>query len=178
MKTLKHYLRKSIPGAVAFAALNLLSTVAPAATLDATYNATTDVPVTASGYTATGNTVNFTLNFASDTGTDLMVVQNAGLDFIQGTFTNLTNGQPVALSYGGTAYSFVANYCGGTGNDLVLVWADTRPFAWGQNVSGHLGDNTTTARRVPVPLTALGVLAGKTVIAIAAGGSAPNSLSK
>jgi len=70
----------------------------------------------------------------------------------------------------------VANYSGGSGNDLGLVWASNRAFAWGQNVSGQLGDNTmTTARLAPVPVTTTGVLAGKTVVAIAAGGSAPNA---
>lgn len=33
----------------------------------------------------------------------------------------------------------------------------------------------TTARLAPVPVTTTGVLAGKTVVAIAAGGSAPNA---
>ncbi len=116
----------------AIAAFVLVCTVASAATVDATYNAATDVPVTASGYTATGNTVNFTLNFAPATGTDLMVVSNTALPFINGTFDNLAQGQPVALSYGGVTYRFVANYYGGSGNDLVLVWASTRAFAWGR----------------------------------------------
>ena len=40
-----------------------------------------------------GNTVNFTLNFAPATGTDLTVVKNTGLSFIVGTFDNLTNGR-------------------------------------------------------------------------------------
>ena len=33
--------------------------------------------------------------------------------------TNLAQGQRVDLTYGGLVYSFVANYFGGTGNDLV-----------------------------------------------------------
>lgn len=160
----------------AIAAFVLVCTVASADTVDAMYNSAMDVPVTASGYTATGNTVTFTLNFAPATGTDLIVVQNTALPFINGTFDNLAQGQPVALSYGGGTYRFVANYYGGSGNDLVLVWANNRAFAWGQNVSGQLGDNTTTtARLAPVPVTTPGVLAGKTVVAIAAGGSAPNA---
>ncbi len=43
------------------------------------------------------------------------------------------------LSYGGAIYSFVANYYGGSGNDLVLVWANNRAFAWGYNYYGQLG---------------------------------------
>jgi hypothetical protein len=112
MKALKPFSRTGLLSAVDLAALGILSSVAPAATVDATYNSATDVPVTASGYTATGNTVSFTLNFAPVTGTDLTVVVNTGLDFINGTFENLTNGQAVALSCGATTYSFVANYYG------------------------------------------------------------------
>ena len=50
---------------------------ASAATVTATYDASTDVPVTADGYAATDNNVNFTLNFAPQTGTELMVVRRS-----------------------------------------------------------------------------------------------------
>ena len=80
-----------------------------------------------------------------------MVVKNTGLGFINGRFDNLTNGQKVALSYGGTNYAFAANYYGGSGNDLVLVWANNRPFAWGNDQFGQLGDNASGINRlVPV----------------------------
>ncbi len=75
-----------------------LSLSAQAAAVNATWNTATDVPVGASGYTATSNTVNFTLNFAPSTGTKLTVVNNTGLPFINGTFDNLTQGQAVSLS--------------------------------------------------------------------------------
>ena len=140
-----------------------------AATVTATWNAATDVPVTASSYTATGNTVNFTLNFAPATGTNLTVVNNTGLPFISGTFDNLAQGQSVTLSYGGMTYNYVAHYYGGTGNDLVLVWANNRAFAWGINNTGEVGDGTTTSRSLPTPVSTAGVLAGKTVIAISSG---------
>jgi hypothetical protein len=145
MKTLKN---RILP----IAALCLVSGMASADTVNALWNTATDVPVTANGYTATGNTVNFTLNFAPGTGTDLTVVNNTGLGFINGTFDNLAQGQAVALSYGGVTYRFVANYYGGSGNDLVLVWASNRAFAWGSNGAGQLGDNTTMNRLLPVPV--------------------------
>jgi Regulator of chromosome condensation (RCC1) repeat len=144
---------------------------AQAATVIATYNAMGDIPVTADSYAATGNTVNFTLNFAPAVGTELMVVKNTGLGFIDGSFSNLAQGQVVALSFSGTVFAFVANYYGGSGNDLVLVWANTRPFAWGQNANGQLGDGSAMQRNVPVAVTAMGVLSGKTVVAVAAGSS-------
>ena len=150
--------------AIIVAALGLAATVASAATVNATYNSASDVPVTANGYTTTGNTVNFTLNFAPAAGTELTVVKNTALGFIAGTFSNLTNGQRVALSYGGVTNRFVANYYGGSGNDLVLVWAGNAAFAWRNNADGELGDGTTTQQESPEPLTGAGVLAGKTVL--------------
>ncbi|MGD0262003.1 MAG: hypothetical protein ABSD29_19735 [Verrucomicrobiota bacterium] len=118
MKTFKDFIRTGLLCVTALAAYSLVTTVASAGTMNALWNTATDVPVTASSYTATGNTVNFTLNFAPATGTELMVVKNTGLGFINGTFGNLAQGQAVALSYGGITYDFVANYYGGSGNDL------------------------------------------------------------
>src|ERR1035441_3731855 len=135
MKTTKPRILIRIAASAALAAFCFAAQLASATTVNAVYNSATDVPVTAVGYTASGKTMNFTLNFAPVTGMQLMVVNNTSLQFIQGTFDNLTNGQAVALNYGGSIYNFVANYYGGTGNDLVLVWANTRPFAWGSNRS-------------------------------------------
>ncbi len=137
--------------------------------LTAIYTTGNEVPRTANGYNAAGNTVNFTLNYAPAAGTQLMVVKNTGTGFISGTFSNLAQGQAVVLSYNGVTYNFVANYYGGTGNDLVLVWKGTRAFAWGDNSAGQLGNNSTTTSRVPVAMDQTGVLAGKTVVTVAAG---------
>lgn len=120
--------------------LPLLLLSARAAVVIATWNSASDVPVTAANYAATGNTVNLTLNFAPEVGTNLTVVNHTALPYIQGTFGNLAQGQKVTLNYGGIGYNFVANYYGGTGNDLILQWANTRVVAWGYNYSGRLGD--------------------------------------
>ena len=143
----------------------------------AVFNSATDVPVTASSFTATGATVYFTLNCAPATGTALTVVNNTGIGFISGTFGNLAQGQAVTLSYGGVTYHFVANYFGGTGNDLVLQWAGTRPLAWGSGASGQLGNGTTATSLSPSAVTAGGLLSGKTVTAMAAGQSHTLALS-
>lgn len=142
---------------------------AHAAVVNATWNSASDIPVTAASYTATGNTVNLTLNFAPEVGTNLTVVNQTALPFIQGTYGNLAQGQKVALTYGGIGYNFVANYYGGTGNDLVLQWANTRVVAWGDNGSGVLGDGTTTDRSIPTSVRSTGILAGKIIVAISAG---------
>src|SRR6266446_3140250 len=92
-----------------------------AAAVNATYTTGAEVPVSSNGFTAIGKTVNLTLNYAPTVGTQLMVVQNTGSGGIVGTFSNLAQGQTVALSYRGVTYHFVAHYHGGTGNDLVLL---------------------------------------------------------
>ena len=91
-----------------------------AETVTADFGSADTVPVTAAGYTAAGGTVEITLNFAPAAGTALTLVNNTGADSIHGTFDNLGQWQPVDLTYGGVVYRFVANYFGGTGNDLVL----------------------------------------------------------
>ena len=86
----------------------------------ATFESATTVPVTAATYSATGNTVDLALGFAPATGTQLTMVENTGLAFIEGSLGNLPQGQQVKLIYNGISYTFVADYFGGTGNDLVL----------------------------------------------------------
>ena len=90
--------------------------------VNATYNTGAEVPISSDGFTALGKTVNLRLNYVPTAGTQLTVVQNKGSGMIRRTFRNLAQGQIVGLSYGGVTYSFVANYRGGKGNDLVLLW--------------------------------------------------------
>ncbi len=142
----------------------------PAGVISANYQSAQDVALTTDSFDARGGTLVMELNFAPSVGTNLTVVNNTGLDFITGTFSNVAHGQTISLSFAGVTYTFVANYFGGTGNDLVLVWPDTRVFAWGANGYGQLGDQTTTMRKVPIPVTDAGVLKGKTVISVATGG--------
>ena len=110
------------PGATATSTLTLYVT----SFLLAVFNSATDIPVTAHGFNTLGNPINFILNYAPVTGTKLTVIRNTGSAFIQGTFSNLTQGQIVPLSYNGVTYNFMANYLGGTGRDLVLQWAAIR----------------------------------------------------
>jgi len=135
----------------------------------AVFNLATDVPVTASSYSAAGKAVYFTLNFSPAVGSNLTVVKNTGLGFISGTFENLAQGQAVALSFNGATYNYVANYYGGTGNDLVLQWASGRSMGWGLGTSGQLGGNSTVNSSVPAAVSTSGILSNKTVIAMAAG---------
>jgi len=137
--------------------------------LNIAYTTGAEIPVSATAFTANGSNVYFSLNQAPVTGSELTVVRNTGLYFINGTFDNLAQGQIVVMDVAGIAYRFVANYYGGSGNDLVLQWAATRPFAWGNNASGQLGIGSSTSKSTPTAILTTGVLAGKTILSLAAG---------
>jgi alpha-tubulin suppressor-like RCC1 family protein len=51
----------------------------------------------------------------------------------------------------------------------LAVTSDGKVYSWGQNVDGRLGDGSTTSRSTPVAVDMSGVMAGKTIIAVAAG---------
>ena len=75
------------------------------------------------------------------------------------------------FGYNNDTYRFVANYFGGTGNDLVLQWADNRAYTWGSNSLGQLGDNDSVNSSLPVAVATSGVLGSKTILSIAVGSS-------
>jgi hypothetical protein len=87
-----------------------------------TYVTGAEVAVKSDGVDVEGKTLNIALEFAPSPGTQLMVVKNTGPGIIRGRFNNLAQGQTIALTYAGLVYHFVANYYGGSGNDLVLLW--------------------------------------------------------
>lgn len=150
--------------------LSIFSISASAQVLNANWTSAGHVPVTSANYIATGTTVNLSLGFEPEVGTNLTVVNHTGLPFIQGRFSNLAQGQKVALVFGGIGYNYVANYYGGDGNDLVLQWANNRVVAWGDNWPGKVGDGTTTDRLVATNVLSSGVLKGKTILTVAVGG--------
>ena len=88
----------------------------------ATYVTGSEVPIKSNDTHVDGKTLNITLEFAPAPGTELVVLRNTGPGIIRGRFNNLAQGQTIALSYAGITYHFVANYYGGNGNDLVLLW--------------------------------------------------------
>ena len=150
---------------------NYVVTVVRATAVSYTYTSAADIPVSYPAYDATGLTADLSLAFAPAIGTNLMVVQNTGPGCIAGRFSNLAQGQEVVLSYQNTSYRFLADYYGGSGNDLVLRWASAKAYAWGYDNYGQLGNNGTANSNVPVEVSAAGVLAGKTIVSVAAGNS-------
>ena len=58
---------------------------------------------------------------------------------------------------------------GGNGNYTMALTSDGLVYAWGNNVNGQLGDNSTTNSPVPVAVNNSRLLAGKKVTTIAAG---------
>jgi alpha-tubulin suppressor-like RCC1 family protein len=57
------------------------------------------------------------------------------------------------------------------GDHVCAIDSESQANCWGLNGNGQLGDNSVTERRAPVAVTNTGVLAGKTIKAIAAGTS-------
>jgi alpha-tubulin suppressor-like RCC1 family protein len=76
---------------------------------------------------------------------------------------------PVAVSRSGAlaGKTVVAVTVGGY--HALALCSDGTVAAWGNNGSGQLGNGTTTGSKIPVTVDLTGVLAGKTVTAVAAG---------
>jgi alpha-tubulin suppressor-like RCC1 family protein len=143
---------------------------ASSATVSASFPAPTSIPVVAETYNANGNEIAFHLDFAPQTGVNLTAVKVTGLDFIEGRFSNLAQGQEITLEYSGQPYRFVANYYGGSGNDLVLHWAEQELVVWGENQGKQLGHERTHSEPTPILFDPhFSALAGRQVIAIASG---------
>jgi hypothetical protein len=78
---------------------------------------------------------------------------------------------PVLVTQSGVlAGKTVVSVAAGNSHSLALC-ADGTLAAWGLNISGQLGNGSTTNSSVPVLVTQSGTLAGKTVVSVAAGNS-------
>jgi alpha-tubulin suppressor-like RCC1 family protein len=76
---------------------------------------------------------------------------------------------PVAVVQNGALVGRrVVAIAAGSSHNLALC-ADGTLVAWGDNTAGQLGDGTGVASNVPVAVNQTGVLAGKTIVAIACG---------
>ena len=138
--------------------------------------------LTSQGYTASGALGLYWSPLFSSSGDDLTLINNTGPDLIQGAFTNLAQGQAISVfvpstpgGSGDVTLSYVVDYHGGTGNDLVLRWARTWSLGWGNNSGSQLGFNEPigspnyVARPGLVPAPATGPLYRRTVFQQASG---------
>ena len=79
---------------------------------------------------------------------------------------------PVAVNTSGVlAGKTVTSISTSTGTFYTCALADGQAYCWGVNINGQLGNNSTAQSLVPVAVNTSGVLAGKTVTGISAGGS-------
>jgi alpha-tubulin suppressor-like RCC1 family protein len=86
-----------------------------------------------------------------------------------GNTSTTTSTVPVAVTPGGLLSGrTVTSVSAGTSHSCAV--ADGVAFCWGLNTNGRLGDTTTTQRTAPVAVSTAGVLSGRTVTAISAGG--------
>lgn len=94
-----------------------------------------------------------------------------------GTFQNIVRSNAAQVVTTGTpmAGKTVTQIAAGSNHTLALT-SDGQVFAWGLNSEGQLGDTTQTSRNLPTAVTKSGALAGKTVVAIAAGSNASYAL--
>ncbi|MCB1229029.1 MAG: choice-of-anchor D domain-containing protein [Verrucomicrobiae bacterium] len=149
--------------------IGLAGTGALETQLEARLLASGSPPLSSPGFDASGKTVNLTLEFEPPPGSRIPIIENTGIGPIQGSFSNLTNGQPVDLAFGGRTYSFIAWYHGGDGNDLVLLWRESGLAVWGSNNQGQLGLGNPGNRKTPDLVEDDGLLAGKTIVQAATG---------
>ena len=125
-----------------------------------------------------GVTYNFVANYYGGRGRDL-VLQWANVRPV--AWGNNSNGQvgdnsttnrlvPVNVTTSGALSNKIPLAAAGGGNHTLVLCSDGTLVTFGFNSNGQLGNNSTTDSWVPVPVNTVGVLAGKTVVAISAGG--------
>ncbi len=106
-------------------------------------------------------------------------VNNAGLvyswgDNSAGSFgdsTTTSSSVPVVAYTAGVLSGKTITAVGAGNSYSIALASDGTVYSWGANGQGQLGDNSTTSRIAPVAVYSDGVLSGKTITAIATGGS-------
>jgi len=78
--------------------------------------------------------------------------------------------EPTAVTMSGALAGKTVVAVAAGGRHSVALASDGKVYAWGHNGNGQLGNSFSTDSWVPVPVTMSGALAGKTVVAVAAGG--------
>lgn len=77
---------------------------------------------------------------------------------------------PVAVNTTGELSGKTVAYIDAGWYHTCAITSDAQAYCWGYNSDGELGNNSTTQSNVPVAIYTAGVLSGKTIIDISAGG--------
>lgn len=104
------------------------------------------------------------------TGDGGAVIAERGVVYVQTAVNNTRSLVPVAVSMSGTLSGRTVKAVGVGLNHTLALLADGRLAAWGSGSFGQLGNNGTAGSNVPVPVDASGLLNGRSVVKIAAGG--------
>lgn len=136
-----------------------------------TGNTSTPAAVTGipSGRTVTGISAGAAHACAVADGLAYCWGSNANGQLGNGLTASTTSAVPVATATGVLAGRTVTGVAAGSAHSCGI--ADGLAFCWGGNASGQLGDASTTQRTAPVAVNTAGVLAGRSVTALSAGGS-------
>ena len=123
-----------------------------------------------------GITYNYIANYFGGNGRSLVLqwpeLQIVGWGYdnaLQGSATTGYGSSPSLLANEGELAGKPVVATSPGGDHALVLTADGKIFAWGSNGVGQLGDGTQVPKTVPVQVDASGALAGKTVVAIAAG---------
>ncbi|MCL2444883.1 IPT/TIG domain-containing protein [Candidatus Saccharibacteria bacterium] len=88
-----------------------------------------------------------------------------------GDGTNTSSNTPVAVDTSGVLAGRVITQISAGSSHSIALDDEGRIFTWGLNSSGQLGDGTTTGSSTPIAVDMSGVLDGKNITQITAGGS-------
>lgn len=126
-----------------------------------------------------GLTYNFVATYFGGTGNDIMLLwpQSAAFSWGSNLFFQLGDGTagdgsvlPEAVQRPGALVDSTITSVAGGGFHTLALTSGGEIYSWGFNGDGELGDGSLSDRNVPGPVFAGGALAGKRVIALAAGG--------
>ena len=132
--------------------------------------------------TYNGTTYNFIANYYAGNGRSFVLqwpciglaAWGWNIGGLLGNNNTANSSVPVSVTTSGVLAGKTAVAMAGGIDHSIALTADGKVYAWGLNTNGELGDGTTTTSGVPVAVNTSGELAGKTVIAIAAGAKSFN----
>ena len=90
---------------------------------------------------------------------------------VLGNNSSVSSKVPVAVNTSGVLAGKTIKQISAGSSHTCAIASDDKAYCWGSNDFGRLGNNSTANSRVPVAVNTSGVLAGKTIKQISAGGT-------